>query len=66
MEIIIANLFIAALSKLIPIIEAKAKTGEISVSEQAQVRADYLALREAGDRAFAGTEWSVSTQQIPQ
>lgn len=58
-EILAANAALLLIEKLLPLIEAKVKSGEISVEEQLQFRARYDALRAKGDEAFSGNHWNV-------
>lgn len=50
---------IALAEKLIPIVDAQVKSGEVSADEQLQVRARYQALRDKADSLFSGDEWNL-------
>lgn len=58
-EILALNAALAMAEKLMPIIEARVKAGEVSVEEQAKARANYQALRKRGDEVFSGSHWKV-------
>jgi hypothetical protein len=55
--ILALNAALALCEKLIPLVAGLVKSGEITIGEQADLRARYTALREAGDAAFTGPEW---------
>lgn len=61
-EIALASAALALLEKLAPILEDKIKTGEVSVTEQQDVRDKYLSFRQKFDGAFSGPEWQTDPE----
>ena len=59
----LANALLGGLDVLIPRIQQLFKSGEISAKDQQAVRDKYLALKNAGDAAFTGPEWSVTPDE---
>jgi len=51
--------------KLLPLIDAQLKRGEISLADQQTARDRYTALRSVGDTAFLGPQWTPSTAPTP-
>lgn len=47
------------IEQLIPIIDEKVKSGQVSPEEQTKIRDRYTSLRNLGDALFAGPEWHV-------
>ena len=61
MDIIAAfNLALALAEKLIPVVDAAFKRGEVTAEEQQRARDAYQALRAKGDTLFQGPEWEVA------
>ena len=58
-EIIIANAALALLEKLLPLIQAQVRAGQVTAAEQQDLHDRYQSLRNAGDAAFAGPEWKL-------
>lgn len=58
----LVNAGVGLLETLIPNIAKLVQSGEITPEQQATVRARYLSLRAAGDAAFTGPEWELSTK----
>jgi len=61
-EIVLANAALALLEKLLPIIAERVKSGQVTPSQQTDLRKRYTALRAAGDAAFTGPEWEVEAR----
>ncbi len=57
--IILATAALALLEKILPVIAARVKSGEIDPAEQQKLRDHYLALRAQGEKAFTGPEWEI-------
>lgn len=58
-EILLANAAIALIEKLIPVIQARVKAGQVTPEQQQLLRDKYNSLVNAGDAAFSGPEWQV-------
>lgn len=54
------NAAFALIEELIPLIEEKVKTGELSVEEQQKAREAYDSLRARRDALFSGPGWKKS------
>ena len=59
----LVNALLAGLETLIPLVSGWFKGGEISVEEQKAVFDRYKALRDAGDKAFEGEEWTITPDE---
>lgn len=59
-EIILAvNASLLLAEKLLPLVEAAVKSGEIKPEEQALLRSRFESLKAKGDAAFAAEHWQV-------
>lgn len=58
-ELLAFNAALALAEKLLPIIDARVKSGAITPEQQLESRNKYLALRALGDAAFTGPEWEI-------
>lgn len=56
----LVNALLAGIEVLVPQIAKWFKSGEISAEEQQKVFDRYKALRDAGDAAFEGPEWTIT------
>jgi len=62
-EILAANAALLLVEKLLPLIEQKVKSGEISAEDQAMFRARYQAMRAKGDANFAEVHWQIPAEK---
>lgn len=58
-DIILVNTALDLVARLLPLIIARVKSGDVTVEEQQSLHDRYVALRQAGDEAFKGPEWDI-------
>lgn len=58
-EALAAAAALELVERLLPIIEERVKSGQVSPEDQTKLRSKYEALRAKADAAFTGPEWAV-------
>lgn len=53
------------LTRLIPVVQKLHIGGQVSIEDQAKIRNAYNTFRDAGDAAFEGPEWKLSSETGP-
>ncbi len=59
-EVLAVNAALLLVEKLLPLIEAQVKAGQITPEDQALLRGRYESLKAKGDAAFAAPHWQVN------